>query len=246
MNTIVRSWSAFLASVCLAVMMMPVPAMAAEGTDPYPKFDGVGRYTMAPADEIALARSAAPESVAEHAEVLVLGAHGYETAVKGTNGFVCLVVRSWDLGIDNPEFWNPKIRAPQCDNQASVRSVLTHYLERTKWVLEGVSRPEMQAREAAEWKAGTRTEPEPGAVSLMMSKGGYINDSEAGPWRPHFMMFVPRTDASQWGSGMPGSPVYSDSTSYEKTTIVMIVVPKWSDGTPGPDSKPGAAVHKHM
>lgn len=42
--------------------------------------------------EIALAQSAAPESISRDAEVLVLGRHGYETAVKGKNGFVCIVV----------------------------------------------------------------------------------------------------------------------------------------------------------
>ncbi len=50
------------------------------------------------AEEIALARSAAPPSISAKAEVLVLGEHGYQTAVKGTNGFVCFVQRSWTAG----------------------------------------------------------------------------------------------------------------------------------------------------
>jgi len=221
---------------CLLAALFVTPAIAA---DRYPNMAAIEKYTIAPADEIALARSAAPASVAEHAEVLVLGEHGYETAVKGTNGFVCFVSRSWDVAFDNAEFWNPKIRSPQCFNSAAVRSVLPSYLERTKWVLSGVSKAEMQARETAEWKAGTLHEREPGAVSLMFSKGGYLNDSAAGPWHPHFMLFAPRADASQWGADLPGSPVASDSVNYEKTTIVMIMVPNWSDGTPGPE------VHKH-
>src|ERR1051326_2076672 len=199
----------------------------------YPQMAPIDQYTMARADEIALARSAAPPSIAEHAEVMVLDAHGYETAVKGTNGFVCLVGRSWDVAFDNPEFWNPKMRSPQCVNPAAVRSVLPRYLERTKWVLAGVSKAEMQAREAAAWQAGKLTGPEPGAISLMFSKGGYLNDSAAGPWHPHYMLFVPRTDASQWGADLPGSPVASDSVSYERTTIIMVKVPNWSDGTSG-------------
>lgn len=189
--------------------------------------------------EIALARSAAPASVADHAEVLVLGARGYETAVKGTNGFVCLVGRSWDLSFADPEFWNSKIRSPNCMNPASVRSVLPRYLERTEWVLAGVAKTEMQARETAERKSGKLTAPEPGAMSFMMSRGGYINDGAGGPWNPHVMFFAPRADGSQWGADMPGSPVGSDSVAYEQTTIVVVVVPKWSDGTLAP------AVHKH-
>jgi hypothetical protein len=63
------------------------------------------------AAEIALARSAAPESIAREAEVLVLGRNGFETAVKGKNGFVCVVGRSWTSTVD-AEFWNPKVRVP--------------------------------------------------------------------------------------------------------------------------------------
>src|SRR5262249_44700665 len=76
------------------------------------------------AAEIALARSAGPAAVSDNADVLVLGAHGYETAVKGSNGFVCYVERSWAKDFDQPEFWNSKIRTPQCWNAAAVSSVL--------------------------------------------------------------------------------------------------------------------------
>ena len=218
----------------LVAAMGAIRAVAAAGIDPYPTMAAISQYTMARADEIALAKSAAPASVAEHAEVLVLGAHGYETAVKGTNGFVCYVARSWDVAFDNPEFWNPKIRSPQCMNSVSVRSVLPRYLERTKWVLAGVSTTQMQARETAEWTAGRLTAPEPGAMCFMMSRGGYLNDQAGGPWHPHVMFFVPRTDASRWGADAAGSPIASDSVNYEGTTIFFVVAPNWSDGTPGP------------
>ena len=210
-----------------------VPCPAASETIPYPAMAPIGQYrSLSEADEIVLAKSAAPASVADHAEVQVLGEHGYRTAVKGTNGFVCLVMRSWDVGFDNPEFWNPKMRAPQCMNAASVRSVLPRYLKRSEWVLAGVSKAEMQAREKAEWTAGTLKAPEPGAICYMMSKGGYLNDAAGGPWRPHVMFFAPRTEAGQWGADLPGSPVMSDSVNYDKTTIFFVPVPKWSDGTP--------------
>jgi hypothetical protein len=54
--------------------------------------------------EIALARSAASGSISQDAEVTVLGRHGYESAVQGKNGFVCVVQRSWTAGIDDPDF----------------------------------------------------------------------------------------------------------------------------------------------
>src|SRR3974390_1300971 len=83
----------------------------------YPKMAPVAQYRILnPQDEIALARSAAPPSISADAEVLVLGANGYETAVKGKNGFVCFVERSWAAGFDDIQFWNPRLRAPNCFN----------------------------------------------------------------------------------------------------------------------------------
>src|SRR5262249_21618343 len=113
-------------------------AMAADA-NAYPAMAPIEQYRMTRADEIALAKSAAPASLAEHAEVLILGEHGYELAVKGTNGFVCLVGRSFAMAFDNPEFWNPKIRSALCVNQAFARSVTLLYLTRTEWVLAGVA-----------------------------------------------------------------------------------------------------------
>ncbi len=216
---------------CLMAAMSAIPVMAAAGEDTYPKMAAIEQYTIARADEIALARSAAPASVADHAEVLVLGPHGYEAAVKGTNGFVCYVSRSWDVAFDDPQFWNPKVRSPQCMNPAAVRSVLPRYLDRTEWVLAGVPKTEMQARETAERTGGKLKTPEPGAMCFMMSRGSYINDVAAGPWHPHIMFFVPHADGAEFGASLPGSPVHSDSTSYPDTTIVMVVVSAWSDGT---------------
>ena len=83
----------------------------------------VEQYRIAKRDaEIALARSAAPPSISAAAEVLVLGSRGYETAVKGMNGYVCFVERSWAAGFNDPEFWNPKLRSPNCFNPPAVRS----------------------------------------------------------------------------------------------------------------------------
>jgi hypothetical protein len=212
--------------------------VAAASDGPYPAMAPVSQYMMASrAEEIALARSAAPPSIANHATVLALGAHGYETAVTGTDGFVCVVGRSWDVSYTDPQFWNPKIRAPECFNATSARSVLPRYLARTERVLAGMSKSEMQTREAAERAAGRLKPPEPGAVCYMMSKGGYLNDAAGGSWHPHVMYFAPRTNDAAWGANLPGSPIASDSASYDETTIFFVVVPTWSDGTPEPHHK---------
>ena len=70
-------------------------AQAQDTKTPYPNMAPLDQYLMEDREaEIALARSAAPESISRDAEILVLGRHGYETAVKGKNGFVCIVERS--------------------------------------------------------------------------------------------------------------------------------------------------------
>src|SRR5271165_6751122 len=122
----------------------------------YPEMAPLAQYLMAsPADEIALARTAAPASIAAGADVLTLSSHGYETAVKGKNGFTCLVQRGWAASFENPVFWNPRNRSPICLNPAAVRSILPAYVERTQWVLAGVAKSAMEERVKAALAAKT-------------------------------------------------------------------------------------------
>lgn len=198
----------------------------------YPRMAPIRQYeTASRNEEIALARSAAPASISDHARILALGAHGYETAIPGKNGFVCLVARSWDQGFDNAEFWNPKIRAPECFNAAGARSVLSQYLERTRWVLAGQSLAQMRARAAADRAAGKGMKPQPGSICYMMSRKGYLNDTVAGPWYPHVMTFALGAEPAAWGANLADSPMAADDTNYKPVTIFMVIVPAWSDGT---------------
>jgi hypothetical protein len=88
-------------------------AVAQSEKDAYPAMAPLNQYLSPDQNsEIALARSAAPASISDGAEVMVLGREGYTTAVKSTNGFVCVVERSWGAATDAPDFWNPKVRAP--------------------------------------------------------------------------------------------------------------------------------------
>ena len=108
---------------------------AEDAKAPYPSMAPVEQYLMEDSNsEIALARSAAPESISRDAEIMVLGRHGYETAIQGKNGFVCMVERSWTAPIDDPDFWNPKGRAPMCLNAAAARSYLPRTIRKTDLV----------------------------------------------------------------------------------------------------------------
>jgi hypothetical protein len=207
------------------------------GTDPYPNMAPVAQYLPASqAAEIALARSAGPAAVSDKAEILVLGAHGYEAAVHGSNGFVCFVERSWANDFDAPEFWNPKIHTPQCWNAAAASSVLPDYLKRTQWALAGVSKEEMLARTKAALAAHEIGSPAPGSMAYMLSKDQYIKDPQPGQqpsWYPHVMFFVPSTEDSKWGANVHGGPIFAATSDVEPITTFFVVAPKWSDGSLG-------------
>jgi len=217
----------------LALAFGTVGLARADAQTAHPDRAPIEQYRMASqAVEIALARSAAPTPVSGEAEILTLGDHGYETAVKGKNGFVCLVLRAWASGFDDAGFWNPKGRSPICYNPAAARSVLPTDLRRTQWVLAGASKAEMIDRTRAAIAAGQIAPPEVGAMSYMMSKDGYLNDRD-GHWHPHLMFFLPRMPTAEWGANVPGGAVMGDGGGLEPVTTFFVSVPQWSDGTSG-------------
>jgi hypothetical protein len=201
----------------------------------YPAMAPLNQYLIPDVNsEIALARSAAPASISDAAEVMVLGSQGYSTAVKGTNGFLCIVERSWGAATDEPEFWNPKVRAPICFNPAAARTFVPIFLMKTKLVLAGKSKTEIFAATASALDNKELPVLEPGAMCYMLSKQQYLND-RGKSWHPHLMFFVRGEVAKTWGADLPGSPVLSANDPEERVTIFMVVVGKWSDGTPAQD-----------
>ena len=220
--------------------------IAQDAKTAYTRMAPIEQYLMADQGaEIALARSAAPESISRDAEVLVLGRHGFETAVKGKNGFVCIVERSWTSAPD-ADFWNPNVRTPICYNAAGARSVLVRNLKRTELILAG--RTQAQVDEAIFAAVDKKELPvmEPGAMCYMMSKqgsGGDGGDSvEHGP--SHLMFYLPQTDPAIWGANLPGSPIIGLTDTREHVTTFVIAVQRWSDGTEGREG-PAAEHHQH-
>jgi hypothetical protein len=204
---------------------------AQDAKTPYPSMAPLDQYLMEDqTSEIALARSAAPEAISREAEVLVLGRHGYETAIKGTNGFVCIVERSWTAPIDDPNFWNPKLRGPLCLNAAAAHSYLPRTIKKTELILAGRTKAQMIETVAAAIDKKELPAIEPGAMCYMLSKQGYLSDS-AGHWHPHLMFFYSQTDPATWGAGLPGSPILAFNDSWEHLTTFLVPVREWSDGT---------------
>jgi hypothetical protein len=229
-----------LIALAFLVQLVSLSAICQEqapaGKTSYPAMAALDQYLISDANsEIALARSAAPASISDGAEVMVLGSHGYTTAVKGTNGFLCIVERSWGAGTDNPDFWNPKVRAPHCFNQPAARTFVPIFLMKTKLVLAGKSKAEIVAATTSALDKKELPALEPGAMCYMMSKQQYLND-EGKSWHPHLMFFVSGDAAKSWGADLPGSPIIAANDPEERVTIFMVVVGKWSDGTPAPQA----------
>jgi hypothetical protein len=217
-----------LVSTCHAQAQAQVQA----AQSPYPAMAPLGEYLIPDTNaEIALARTAAPPSVSDAAEVMVLSAKGYTTAVKGTNGFLCLVERSWAAATDQPDFWNPRVRAPNCFNAAAARTFVPIFLMRTKLVLAGKSKAEILAATTAAFDSKELPPLEPGAMCYMLSKQQYLND-DGKSWHPHVMFLVPGAAEKTWGANLPGSPIIAADDPEERATVFMVVVAKWSDGTP--------------
>jgi hypothetical protein len=209
-------------------------AVAQAAKTAYPAMAPLDQYLISDeASEIALARSAAPSSISNGAEVMVLGREGYKTAVNGTNGFLCIVERSWGQGTDQAEFWNPMMRAPHCFNAQAARSIARVYLMKTKLVMAGKSKPEIAHAITAALDKNDLPALEPGAMAYMMSKQQYLND-QGKSWRSHVMFFSPGDMTKSWAADASNSPVMMANDPEERVSILFVVADKWSDGTAAP------------
>jgi hypothetical protein len=220
-----------MALVLAAIAAATLQTQAQSTQTAYPTMAPVDQYMMADRNaEIALARTAAPKSISDGAEVMVLGRSGYEVAVQGTNDFVCMVARSFSAAIGDPVFWNPKNRSPICFNAAAVRTFLPIVFMKAQLALAGTSQAQIGAAVEAALNQKKLPSLEPGAMCYMMSKQGYLNDQVLN-WHPHLMFFVPLAMGKTWGANLDGSPVFSSDDVSDRLTIYMIPVAQWSDGT---------------
>ena len=202
-NIIKRS----IATVCLIFVLFRLGdlqlAAQQNGTTSYARMAPFDRYLTSDRNaEIALARSAAPKSISQDAEIFVLEPHGYEIAAKGKNGFVCAVERSWMLPFDNPEFWDPKVRLPLCLNPPAARTHLPLTFKTTGLVVKGLSKTQILDAIKAAFDRNELPLPEPGSMCYMMSKQQTLVPSD-GNADPHLMFSFPQRDHVNWARNSP-------------------------------------------
>jgi hypothetical protein len=233
-----------VASVLAISICFRVPKAVAQ-SDKYSQMAPVDQYLMERNAEILLARSAAPDSISSDATILVLGRQGYETAVRGKSGFVCMVERSWMEPFDLPEFWNPKVRGAECLNRQAAQSILPIANLRTTMVMAGHSKAEILSALKAAFEKKQLPDLVNGAMAFMMSKSAYLFD--AGDHNgPHVMIFTSLEDGKDWGAWASGSPVFSgpywflsskepsQAKGLPPILVFAVAVAKWSDGTVAP------------
>jgi hypothetical protein len=229
---------------CAAPAFLAVTsAAAAAPAAPYPTMASADAYLMDRTEEIALARSAAPNSISKDATILVLTRTGYETAVTGSNGFVCWVGRGFSGAFDWAERWNPKVRGAECENPPAARSVMPFVKLRTAMILAGRTTAETIDRIKTALRGKEIPPLESGAMSYMMSKSSYLTD-QGDHDMPHLMFFVAVKDAADWGANAPDSPVVggnywfftpgheAETASLPPLSVFISGVATWSDGTP--------------
>jgi len=243
-----RTFTAFAVPIFALIFAFGAPRqMQAQDSSkdnkaPYPSMAPLDQYLMERNAEIAMARSAAPEAISRDATVIVLGPQGYETAVKGKNGFVCDVERSWMGPFDkNPEFWNPKVRGAGRYNPQAARSVLPIAYLRAKLALTGRSPAQIAEGMKAAYAKKELPPVEPGAMSFMMSKQTYLTDrgitSDGAHNMAHVMFFTALMDTANWGANLDNSPILLNpqfNGSPEPVEVYMVCTGAWSDGTPAP------------
>jgi hypothetical protein len=180
-------------------------------------------YTMTRESEIALARSAAPDAISAHATIKVLTPSGYQEAVKGDNGFTCIVMRGWSVSFTrNPTYYG-KARAPICYDQVASRTVLPYQEFCAKLGLEGKSVEEINREVAMAYALGEIPKMETTAFAYMWSA-----DQNLGPeikhWHPHMMVYAPYYTNSMLGDPDPATlvPFVSPDAG---TPFAIVIVP---------------------
>jgi hypothetical protein len=233
----------FMGIVVALVAACPAAGQDAKGA--YPIMAPIEEYLMNRDAEIALARSAAPDAISHDASVVVLTRHGYETAVEGKNGWVCMVGRSWGAMFDHPEFWNPKIRAAGCFNPPAAKSFLPYDYKRTQLVLAGHSKRDVITAIKAAMDKKELPALEQGTLCYMMSRSSYLTDNGAHNG-PHLMFFQTDKNDLAWGANLTNSPVlstnywyfsadaYPQLKNFPPLSVFLVGVYKWSDGTSAP------------
>jgi len=192
------------------------------------KYPPIEEYLMPQANEIALAKSAAPANISERATIKVLTRSGYEVTQKGDNGSVCMVMRGFAAPTYTPApfrnlVYDPTVRAPICFAPQAVREVQPYYELRTKLAMHGKNPDEIAQGVQAAYAKGELPQRTGVSFAYMWSADQNLA-SGVGHWHPHVMVFAPYYDSSMLGGNAFGSPLPTVSDD-AGTPFAVVVIP---------------------
>ncbi len=210
-------------SALLLLIALPVPSRAQR----------TPLVLMPPAEEAALARSAADSDISDHADVWVLYEDGYRLHAAGTNGWTCLVDRD-----------HPESVAPICYDPEGTRTLVPGVVRIERLRAGGL--PYQAAVDSVEalYRAGVLPEPTRPVFTTMLSRNQRLHSAPDGPaigaWRPHVMIFDP--GFSNEGMALPEGSSIMVSHLGRIFNYLILPVGSWSDDVEGPSSLEPAVV----
>jgi hypothetical protein len=214
-----------MAALVLVLLSMQVATVRGQTLEHPP----LSEYMMPQEAEVALAKSAAPQNISDHATIRILTTSGYKVVHQGDNGFVCMVMRGFTGA---PTFapaqlrmflnYDPKTRAPICFDPQAVRTVLPHYDLRTKLGLEGKTPDQIAEAVKSAYDRGQIPKRSGVSFAYMWSADQVLGP--VGHWHPHMMAYAPNYENSSLGNNEPGShlPAVIEDAG---TPFAVVVIP---------------------
>lgn len=192
------------------------------------KYPPIGEYLMAADAETALAKSAAPPNISDHATIKLLTSLGYQVAHEGTNGFVCMVMRGFAAPTYTPSqlrdlVYDSTLRAPICFDPSAARTVMPFYELRTKLGMEGKALEQIAAGVQAAYVRGELPKRSEVSFAYMWSADQNLGGG-VGHWHPHMMVFSPYYENSSLGNNPFGAPL-PQVTDDAGTPFAVVVIP---------------------
>jgi hypothetical protein len=171
-------------------------------------------------EEIALALSSCPASVASKAAVYVLEKSGYVKVRESQNGFTAIVQHAL-----------PNSQDPQCMDAEGTRTFLPRYLKVAELRAEGKSPEEIRRFVADAFAKGIFQAPTRPGIDYMLSKENLTPNARGGvvPFPGHLMFYAPYLTNADLGLdgtlGPDGNPTGPAFVAGEGSPHALIIVP---------------------
>ncbi len=176
------------------------------------------------AQEVALAETAGPLHIVRDAAIYALEKDGYVLAREGTNGFTCLVLRSF-----------PGSQEPECYDAEGTATLLPRRLDEARFRAEGLTREQVSAKIAAGFEAGKYRAPRRPGIVYMLSCKNYVPIDDTGSriihYQPHFMFYSPYLTNADIGGGSPENDRWMPFVIAEGSPEALIIVPTGEDAS---------------